>query len=99
MILESTDLGTEFMIPAARDLDSAENGVRRYELSAQSSKFDLMTKNRLDGSTDVKLVLKENLDREKEDKFEVWSTILNLRELLMLWTFTRLKKFPVRCVF
>lgn len=70
-ILESSDLGTGLVLPAAEDFDSGDYGIRIYELPIESTKFRLVAKKRMDGSTDLKLVLKERLDREEEDKYEV----------------------------
>lgn len=70
-ILESAVPGYGFVIPTAIDPDSGEFSVRDYELVSSSDKFKLSVKTKLDGSTDVRLILKEPLDREEEDFYQV----------------------------
>jgi len=70
-ISESAELETAFVIPAARDPDSGKNGIQKYDLFATSNKFVLAVHGRADGGTDLKIVLKEPLDRETEDKYQV----------------------------
>ena len=54
-IMESSLPGTGFVIPTARDADTAMFGVRRYELTApeDSAMFGLNISRKLDGSTEV----------------------------------------------
>ena len=69
-ILESALVQTGYALPTAEDLDSERYGVRRYELVSNNlDKFELKVTKKRDGSTDVKLVLKQTLDREKQDSF------------------------------
>ncbi len=70
-ILETSVSGNGFVIPTAIDPDSGQNGVQDYELVSSSDKFVLDVRAKIDGSTDVRLVLKEPLDREAEDFYQV----------------------------
>jgi hypothetical protein len=70
-ILESAELETSFVIPPARDLDSGRNGIHKYDLLSTSNKFVLTVRDRADSGKDLKIVLKEPLDRETEDKYQV----------------------------
>jgi hypothetical protein len=55
-------------VPAAVDLDSGKNAIRGYELRPKSDKFDLIRRQTADGATDLRLVLKNKLDRETKDE-------------------------------
>ena len=68
---ESTLPGTSFAIPAPKDLDSSFYGIQNYDLVATSNKFDLRVTNTADGTTDLRLVLKEPLDRELVDHYQI----------------------------
>ena len=71
-ILESATIGSSFVIPSAVDEDSPAFGIERYELTQSSSdKFQLKVTPKLDGSKDVRLVLRGELDREVEDQYHV----------------------------
>ena len=70
-ISEFAELGTGFVVPAATDLDSGRNGVHRYELLPADGKFELTVRTTADGGTDLRLVLRERLDRETEDRYVV----------------------------
>nr|AUG84419.1 Pcd11x [Platynereis dumerilii] len=70
-ILESAVPGYGFVIPTAIDPDSGQFSVRDYELVSSSDKFELSVKTKLDGSTDVRLILKDSLDREDVDFYQV----------------------------
>eukprot|EP00105_Crassostrea_gigas_P022983 XP_011442687.1 PREDICTED: protocadherin beta-15 isoform X1 [Crassostrea gigas] len=66
-ISETSSVGHLVQLPSAVDLDTGENnGVQNYEIFPANVTFGLQTKKKLDGSFDVKLVLLENLDREKK---------------------------------
>lgn len=66
-ISETSSIGHLVQLPAAVDLDTGEhNGVQSYEIFPANETFGLQTKKKLDGSFDVKLVLLENLDRERK---------------------------------
>jgi|SRR6218665_1142967 len=68
-ILESASIGSTFLLPSATDPDSPLNGVQRYQLIPDSKKFNLKVTPKLDGFLDVRLQLKERLDRETEDEY------------------------------
>ena len=70
---ELSAAGTTVLLPATHDADTAANSVTSYQLSAvdgdQSATdlFSLTMSTKLDGSTDVKLMLVRALDREERD--------------------------------
>ena len=76
---ELSAVGTAVLLPATHDDDATSNSVTSYQLSAldvdrdgvgdqpATELFSLMTSTKLDGSTDVKLVLVRALDREESD--------------------------------
>ena len=70
-ISESTLPGTSFAIPAAKDTDSSFNGIQDYELVSSSGKFDLRITSTADGTTDLRLVLREPLDRETVNFYQI----------------------------
>jgi len=65
--------GTAVLLPVSHDADTTANSVTSYQLNAadddQSATelFSLTMSTKLDGSTDVKLVLVSALDRENTD--------------------------------
>lgn len=68
-IAESADPESSgIVIPAAIDLDAGRNGVRMYELQSPTDKFLLDVRETADGGTDLRLLLREPLDRELEDR-------------------------------
>ena len=77
VIPESSLPGSTFTLLSASDVDSGENGIQGYELLTELSIFELKVLNNLDGSTDVRLVLNEQLDREKR---HVYSATLVARD-------------------
>lgn len=70
-ILESALPGNSFVIPTAMDPDSSEYGVQKYSLISNTTRFDLNVNQKVDGSVDVRLVLKKHLDREKRTEYKV----------------------------
>lgn len=56
------------VIPSAADPDSGRNAVRKYDLVSATDKFLLDTRETADGGTDLRLLLREPLDRESEDR-------------------------------
>ena len=69
-ILESAVRGSSFVIPTAIDPDSGPSAVQTYHLEPKSSQFRLDIKKKVDGSTDVRLVLQEQLDHERRDSYK-----------------------------
>ena len=63
-ILESAAVGSTFLLPSATDPDSPSFGVHRYDIASDSNKFGLSVTKKLDGFLDVRLRLREKLDRE-----------------------------------
>jgi len=58
-IMESSLPGTGFVIPTARDADTALYGVRRYEITSTEDRdmFGLNISRKLDGSTEVSSIM------------------------------------------
>lgn len=59
-IMESSSPGTGFVIPTARDADTAMYGVRRYEIAdtRDGALFGLNISRKLDGSTEVGFIIR-----------------------------------------
>ena len=70
-LLESAAPGNSFVIPTAMDPDSRQLGVKAYHLDPEDGIFSLEVEEKVDGSTDVKIVLHESLDRERQHLYEV----------------------------
>lgn len=70
-ISEATVPGTSFGLPSAEDADSDGFAVQRYELVKQSGKFGLTESVSFDDNTDLRLILQEWLDREKDDSYRL----------------------------
>ena len=66
-----------FAVPSAHDADTRPYAVERYELRADPTRpadidlFELTAHRKLDGSTDVRLVLVRPLDRERDELHRV----------------------------
>ena len=74
-ISELAEPGTALAVPAATDLDSGRNGIYRYDVIPRDGKFELTSRATADGSTDLRLVLRERLDRELEDRYLVYRSL------------------------
>ena len=70
-MLESASPGTSFVIPTAADPDSTDFTVQVYELLTKARNFEMKVDEKVDGSKEVKLVLIEALDREKEAEYKM----------------------------
>ena len=70
-ILESAALGTTLPLPSAVDTDSPKYGIQDYKVVDDSGKFGIKITDKLDGSTDVKLILDKKLDREMKEEYNV----------------------------
>jgi len=73
-INEAASPGSSYVLPTASDADGRKFGSLRYELAtaaAAAGKFTLSTTRKLDGSTDVRLVLAGRLDREVESQYRL----------------------------
>jgi len=70
-ISELAEPGTALAVPAATDPDSGRNAIYRYDVIPRDGKFELTTRATADGGTDLRLVLRERLDRELEDSYTV----------------------------
>ena len=73
-INEAAAPGSSYVLPTASDADGRKFGSLRYELAtaaAAAGKFTLSTTRKVDGSTDVRLVLAGRLDREAEPQYRL----------------------------
>jgi len=73
-INEAASTGSSYVLPTASDADGRKFGSLRYELvtaATAAGKFTLSTTRKLDGSTDVRLVLVGRLDREVESQYRL----------------------------
>ena len=70
-ILESATLGTSIVVPTATDPDSSEFGIKDYILEGEMTPFELELREKLDGSIEVRLMLKILLDREQKDMYRM----------------------------
>jgi len=76
---ESSLPGEAVVLPAPRDADTGVNGVQRYRLdyvdgstaAVGKDDFELRATRKLDGSTELKLVLVKRLDREARDEYRL----------------------------
>ena len=62
------------MVPSAIDPDSREFGIQSYILEPETDMFKLEITTKMDGSTDVKVVLEGQLDRETQEAYQVNKT-------------------------
>ena len=69
-VSEATEPGTSFTIPTATDPDSQQYGVQKYELVSSSNNFELQDGTGQDGASELRLYIKEKLDREKADFYQ-----------------------------
>ena len=70
-ISETTMPGSKFALSSAEDDDSGVYSVQKYHLVSGSSKFDLLVTNSSFGGMDIHLVVKEKLDRESADSYQM----------------------------
>jgi len=73
-INEAASPGSSYVLPTAADADGRKFGSLRYELAtaaAAAGKFTLSTTRKVDGTTDVRLVLVGRLDREVEPQYRL----------------------------
>ena len=68
---ESASEGSSLILPSAVDNDSPKFGIQRYELDSPTEKFQLDVREKVGGSTDVKLILRGELDRELENEYRM----------------------------
>ena len=61
-----------FVLPSAIDPDSGLNTIQSYDIITDSTAFGLLTTNDGLGISDVRLELRERLNREEESSYEVY---------------------------
>ena len=77
VLSESTTPGTTFTIGSLIDSDATPYDVRNYELHPSTSPFNLAVHTRTDGGLDIKLVLVDALDFERETKYQLIVTAVD----------------------
>ncbi|XP_069129920.1 protocadherin-9-like [Argopecten irradians] len=70
-ISESSQIGREFTLDSAVDKDSKKYSVMNYSVVPESSPFTTKFTIDLVGNTDVKLKVTDELDREKNDHYQL----------------------------
>ena len=83
------------MVPSAIDPDSREFGIQSYILEPETDMFKLEITTKMDGSTDVKVVLEGQLDRETQEAYQVNNTykdfskqpnfVWNIKKYIRYW--------------
>lgn len=69
---ESAPVGAILLVISATDLDSPEFSIQKYQLISDFDRFELSTTGRRpDGTSDSKLMLTRNLDRELADSYRL----------------------------
>ena len=68
-VSELAAAGVAFVLPAAKDPDSASNSIQDYRLVESFSEFEIRVTKFGSVISDVRLVLKEALDREKRKEY------------------------------
>ncbi|XP_052540562.1 protocadherin beta-4-like [Tympanuchus pallidicinctus] len=69
-ILETSDPGSRFPVPAAQDLDIGSNDIQAYSIVPVNYYFRVFTQRRHEGSMNVELVLEKPLDREEQPEMD-----------------------------
>jgi len=71
---EASQVGSAFVVPPAVDPDSRRNGVARYELQPADGPFRLNVRHNAlaDTDADLRVVLAKRLDREANDRYQVF---------------------------
>ncbi|XP_047190618.1 protocadherin beta-16-like [Scophthalmus maximus] len=75
-ISESAVTGSKFDLEGAVDLDVGINGLQTYRLE-QTDNFDLKLHSQADGSRNVEMILKQPLDREKNEHLSLILTAVD----------------------
>ncbi len=71
-VSESALPGATFVLPSAEDPDSAEFGIQEYSFQgSRTEAFDLQVLENLDGSKDLRLVLIQRLNRERQSSYSL----------------------------
>lgn len=71
-ISESVLIGTSFTIDGARDKDTSQNySLQTYDLAEKGMPFTVKFVKKLDGTSIVRLVVSDTLDRELRDKYQL----------------------------
>ena len=70
-VSESVMPGVSFILPPAVDRDSGAYGIQGYNLVEQTETFGLSVTNTPDGTPDLRLVVLEQLDRERQSSYSM----------------------------
>lgn len=76
-ISESESIGQTINTAAATDKDAGRNAQLSFHLDTASDTFDLSVIGNRDGSNDLGIVVKKNLDREKQDFYQLRVTAID----------------------
>jgi len=69
-IAESMDpQSSGIAVPPATDPDAGRNAIHKYEIYSTTDQFILDARHTADGGTDLRLLLRQPLDREHQDRF------------------------------
>ena len=70
-VAESADprSGAGIAVPPAVDPDAGRNAIHKYEIYSTTDQFILDARHTADGGTDLRLLLRQPLDRELDDRF------------------------------
>lgn len=76
-IAESVDpQSSGIAVPPATDPDAGRNGIHKYEIYSTTDQFILDARRTADGGTDLRLLLRQPLDRELEDRSIITDDVL-----------------------
>lgn len=69
---ESAPVGrSSFVVPVATDPDSPKNSIKEYELVGDEGMFELEVLKKFDGSVQLKVILRKQLDREVRESYDL----------------------------
>lgn len=70
-VSEGVSVNTELSIPSAEDLDVGTNDIQLYEMTPANSTFELKSVKNLVGGFKVSIIVKEPLNREAIDRYQL----------------------------
>jgi len=70
-------------VPPAVDPDAGPNAIHKYEIYSTTDQFILDVRQTADGGTDLRLLLRQPLDREHEDRFDMCKLLSKLQHTLL----------------
>ena len=91
-VAESADpQSSGIAVPAATDPDAGRNAIHKYEIYSTTDQFILDARHTADGGTDLRLLLRQPLDREQEDRLTLtdWWSLAYLPQSSQMGTVTK----------